>query len=415
MEQNETNVLNLFRFASKKKSITEESLQQQSSRTPNSAAAAGGSPSGAAKTSRSPSNTFDSLNIDTAANDDSYPPESYYSSAASSTILSNNGSGTAAAAPSSPTESSLIFERSVEDPSIMSLNKCPRCERSQSVTSMNDPNFKHCPHQSITNLPSHFSMENYVSPCLDASTELLTDKNANLDNVEMVYSRRPSTVLLSAALGRSKSDLTGMNGTIPVFRSQSLANIKEPSSPIASNSGDVKPPLLSFYSYADIINNENPNPRRPSITQSLSSSFIRSNSMSSSSIAPQRTPQQAGIKFNQSPFARNPSISRIPPLSGAPGKFQLDTSPNSSDSESDYITSKTPIKRERTPSRRSMHRTKSNASGQSNFSRNTTISSPFLPEDDEEEFVVSSVGDHLRKNTGEIRSRHNSIHSSIIA
>lgn len=293
----------------------------------------------------------------------------------------------------SSVESSLIFERSVEDPSqVYQQTVCPRCGQNSAKSP--------CKHQSIVNLPSHYSMENFTAPCLDATATLLNDDSADLDNVEMVYSSRSSSVIgLNMALGRTTSinsqssssnirDLnTGGGPTSPNLASASV------SSPV---SGSNPRPSLNFYSYADMISSENPNPRRPSISQSLSSSFIRSNSFRNPSMTPQRN-----IRANSSSFINANSAT---PSSRVPVKksFTLSPdSPNCSDSESEYGLSRT----------NSMHSAASSAFlGGPAQRRFSNLDDALYNEDDDcVSLVSSSIGEQIRRNTGEIRSSNSSI------
>ncbi|CEP20630.1 unnamed protein product [Cyberlindnera jadinii] len=326
--------------------------------------------------------------IDTNDPDDMYPPESFQSPI------------------ESPPESSLIFERSVEDPSqIYQQTTCPRCGHKSSQGGLS------CTHHSIVNLPSHYSVENFVSPCLDATTQILTDQNADLENVDMVYSRRPSSVLgLNMALGRSRSYV----GELP----QAEVSSPSKSGPVKIHSAadlqelPERPPALSFYSYADMIESENPNPRRPSLSQSLSSSFLnsRSNSIAvGNSITPQRTPMNlrnhsfsSPFNFSKSRQGANASSTQISK------KFTLnsDNSPGSSDSESDYVHSRKNSMSSRAS--KFSHRLKKTLSTASNLQRTDTRASnqddvnSVISEGDS--LVISSVGETIRRNTGEIRS-----------
>lgn len=328
----------------------------------------------------------------------------------------------------SPSEASLIFERSVEDPSqVFQQNSCPRCGANS-----NDTNGLKCNHQSIANLPSHYSVENFVSPCLDATTKILTDDSTDLDNVDMVYSRRPSNVMnLSMALngGRTKSYID--EASVPQYpqqRTRSFASVKDLESP-----GPTRPPVLSFYSYADMINNEQPNPRRPSISQSLSSSFLnsRSNSITSNSNKFQAgnsiTPKRNSIANNSS----RPSFSCSPlnainnpriPISAKNFSLNPDNvSPNSSEDESDYNHTSLASRISRSSSRKQsqpdqdrrfsahqslLSRTNSNQSSllSGSSSRHFKAGNQIDMADDNDEMVVSSIGERLRRNTGEIRS-----------
>lgn len=328
------------------------------------------------------------LNFIDAGTDDPYSPDS-----------DGNGSRT-------PSEASLIFERSVEDPSqVFQQTTCPRCGAKS-----NDMGILKCHHQSIVNLPSHYSVENFVSPCLDATTKIFTDDTADLDNVDIVYSRRPSSVMnLSMALngGRTKSFIEDASlPQSPQQRTRSFASVKDLDS-------SQRPPILSFYSYADMINNEQPNPRRPSISQSLSSSFLnsRSNSMSSNSnkfhSGNAITPKRGSIsqKNYHSPF-NSVSQQRVPRSSNNFSLNPDNISPNSSDDEST-----TPYKptsnRNSIASRLSIKKGISRTNSNQSSLISGTSSKQFLRSDfdeDEDEMVISSIGERLRRNTGEIKS-----------
>lgn len=373
------------------------------------------------------------IRIDTVEDDDTFPPSSLVGSDEELLMMS----------PVEPSESSLIFERSVEDPTqVYQPTQCPRCGKKSSSSGIK------CNHQSIVNLPSHYSVENFVSPCLDATTQILTDKNADLENVDMVYSRRPSSVMgLNLALGRTRSSVatdTMQSTSSPVQKTHSIASMTDLESSPNNNTSTInnntssaatttaaRPPALSFYSYADMINSENPNPRRPSISQSLSSSFIntRSNSFSlnGSAITPQRTPMTSRPSFS-SPYAaprtlqqqRTNSTSRpsIPGFtSTGQKKFSLDTSPNSSDSESDYVhTRKNSVNSRKSSNyhNRVLNRSVSNQSSllgspMAPGRRYSNLDDTCFDASDNESLVVSSVGETLRHNTNEIKSSNNSI------
>lgn len=421
MAGDNNNPLNLFRFGSRKKSTNDIKTDDISP-----------------PIAKVQTDTTDLDPITSRENDadiETYPPDSFYST-------SNQYSQTHLQSPTSPSESSLIFERSVEDPSqVYQQTTCPRCGHNRSSNASNSG--LNCNHQSIVDLPTHYSVENFVSPCLDATTKILTDKDTNLDNVDMVYSRRPSSVMgLNLALGRTKSfanedtnelsnlsSISRRNSSAKLTKTNSLANMTDSTNP-------KRPPTLSFYSYADMINNENPNPKRPSISQSLSSSFVnqarspnsRSNSISQSnflqsagnSITPQRNPRNS---FSRSNISNNVSQSNISNLNSKK-KFQLTPdSPNSSDSESDYPNS---IIKSSSSRRKNSINSKSSKKLSKTISNSSSLNSPaqnlnrrFSNLDDNlyytnsgsdnESLVISSIGDHLRRNNGEIQSSNNSI------
>ena len=225
---------------------------------------------------------------------------------------------------------SLIFERFVQDPMV----------DAQPVPS---------------SLPRHFTSENYVPPALDAATGLITgcepDKDINLEEFEFsVPSRRSSTANLEAAFAngnasrsripsrrQTQSNLTQQlrSDNKPLLRPSLNQSITAPQPTLSSfgraesihkNSGtnssrvqrrpeqqrSVFPPspLLrenkstsSFFSYADMINQEDQEStfpiRRPSISLSFSGHRMgRSSSVVSSC---------SGMTSPRSPtFARGP-------------------------------------------------------------------------------------------------------------
>ncbi|GMG46101.1 unnamed protein product [Ambrosiozyma monospora] len=188
-------------------------------------------------------------------------------------------------------EDSLIFERMVQDPMIDSPMPVP------------------------TNLPRHFACETFIPASMDM---ISTDELDNVDALQMSAPRRSSTANLQAAFASSNSSSFGGAPTSPSFSrrfSQSTSNLARSSvrntsfsnltsqlqSPISarsptSTSSSSNPQIVvpmpqvasptssqlspklkhnkSFYSYADIITEEDQESkyqvRRPSLSLSLS-------------------------------------------------------------------------------------------------------------------------------------------------
>lgn len=165
------------------------------------------------------------------------------------------------------------------------------------------------------------TLENFVAPALDAGCCVVTDDNADLDDMDIVYMKRPSTMGLDMALGRTKSNssatITSANAGSgagsgadpaampPLSLSRSYSN----SNPNAQDQART----LRFYSYADMLSDEmannggspvNNNVRKPPLGYSFSSSHIKSPSQ-----------QRPGAVTNFS----NPFIKRRDSNSGAPG------------------------------------------------------------------------------------------------
>lgn len=218
-----------------------------------------------------------------------------------------------------PSESSLIFERNVEDPYTQTYTNpshCQLCVPSATSRSASSASLS----QQLQNSPTgckhsnHHNLENLVAPALDASAALVTEKDTNLDNVEMIYSRRPSTIGLDMALGRTR---TNSHSNLP-----ELSRATTASASTTMGSVSERPRVLRYYSYADMLSDENSNPRRPSITQSLSSTLLRQSppiQRSNSMVQPSFS--NPFIITTNSPHRRDSNSSNImPPLTAPPCK-----------------------------------------------------------------------------------------------
>lgn len=127
---------------------------------------------------------------------------------------------------------------------------------------------------------SEVKQEDYIPPALDATAQILSDKDTNLDDVEMVYSaRRNSSVIgLNMALGRPytplrKNSVYSMSQLNQPAAAASLSSLTSPQSPISPPKLSTSRSSVSFYSYADMINNDEFS-RRPSIMHSYSHGVV---------------------------------------------------------------------------------------------------------------------------------------------
>lgn len=125
---------------------------------------------------------------------------------------------------------------------------------------------------------SEVKQEDCIPPALDATAQILGDKDTNLDDVEMVYSsRRNSSVIgLNMALGRPytplrKNSIYSMSQMHPANgNAASMSSLShQPQSPISPPKLSSSRSSVSFYSYADMINNDEFS-RRPSVMHSYS-------------------------------------------------------------------------------------------------------------------------------------------------
>ncbi|SCU86478.1 LAME_0D06304g1_1 [Lachancea meyersii CBS 8951] len=140
---------------------------------------------------------------------------------------------------------------------------------------------------SVSMAPAHHTLEDLVAPALDASATLVTDSQTDLDNVEMIYSDRNSTLGLDRALGRTR---TNSNYNLPQLSransnasAASMASVNSNASGVSNcsnctSTASDRPRILRFYSYADMISDENAQCRRPSVSHSASSTLLRGQS-----------------------------------------------------------------------------------------------------------------------------------------
>lgn len=247
-----------------------------------------------------------------------------------------------------------IFERSVQNlvtGEVAEQPKCNKCcvNRSRSCTH----------NSSISLLGQFFTNEDYIPPALDASTQILSNKNTNLDDVEMVYSNRRNSLVigLSAALGRPVTP-SRKNSAFSIHSQLGIApmtlNESTPMSPPRLNSAKSS---LSFYSYADMVNNDETCKSRPGFRQLMSQSMVpTAKKMALSSRVPTMTSLKTPVRHMS---IKDRTTSNL-------NNYLI--SPDSSDSE-DH--------------RRSLRK---------------SVSS------DNESLISSSIGDCLRQTTTEINS-----------
>ncbi|SCU84742.1 LAMI_0C08702g1_1 [Lachancea mirantina] len=217
--------------------------------------------------------------------------------------------------------SSMIFERNVEEPHTQMYGSPSAAEQAAMVGEGTSPGSRSAPregpgggstgaasgaagagvsapppNESLCRQPSRRALEDMIAPALDAGASLVAEPDTDLDNVEMIYSRRPSTLGLDMALGRTRT--SGSHTNLPMLsRAASNASFTSAistssfasaasnasgasgqstqSTATAVDRGVERPRVLRFYSYADMLSDENAHSRRPSLSQSLSNSWAR--------------------------------------------------------------------------------------------------------------------------------------------
>ncbi|EGV60698.1 putative beta-1,6-N-acetylglucosaminyltransferase [Yamadazyma tenuis] len=203
----------------------------------------------------------------------------------------------ASSSPTSPGTDLNIFERSVQD-------NCSCGFESPSSRRPPLTRLRSKPHHGSSISLSNFKNEDYIPPALDATTSILSDSTTNLDNVDIIYSsRRNSSVIgLNMALGRpapsrknSVYSMSQLNSSpnipqqppiaIPELESANLSqsqSLNQPISPTSPPRLSSSKSSISFYSYADLINNDE-FAKRPSFKQNLSQSMVPSRKNSAAS------------------------------------------------------------------------------------------------------------------------------------
>lgn len=190
------------------------------------------------------------------------------------------------------------------------------------------------------------TIENLVAPDLDASCSLIADSDTNMNNFNMIHSRNSSIVGLNMALGLSRSpsvsgsskkQFENNNGddeydTIsdsefspnimsPKITTNSESTYTSPSFSSSRNSAINDPnKVLRFYSYVDMVSDEQINPaiasRRPSfISNSFSSPLLKPSELLNSNSSTSPTHINTGfLKASSSSAKRDQSSYLSPPL-----------------------------------------------------------------------------------------------------
>ena len=126
----------------------------------------------------------------------------------------------------------------------------------------------------------HHNLENFVPPALDAGCSIVTDKDTNLDDIDMIYSKRPSTIGLNMALGRTRTNSLSpsnqANRRPSLASSSSEADLPTTSRNLRQTVSSSSPPsahprLLRFYSYVDMLSDENLNQNQNTNTNQMHS------------------------------------------------------------------------------------------------------------------------------------------------
>lgn len=157
---------------------------------------------------------------------------------------------------SSGDDKSLIFERDVEDPFGSVVTETRNCEICALRNAISSGSFlpvlgrnlgrerieeQSCKHHLRRNL------EDLIAPALDASARIVEDETTNLNSVKMIYSERSTNLSRNLGLGRPHAKII-INGSEESDKAFTVDRTSENS---------VTPEVLCFYSYADMLSDEN--------------------------------------------------------------------------------------------------------------------------------------------------------------
>lgn len=220
--------------------------------------------------------------------------------------------------------SSMIFERNVEEPcsgrqfsrngstvSLLSRQQSDQSfsgsagqgglrsgsgQRTSRTSATSSTSGQGSPPDSPELLPSNAALdhrrhlENFVAPSLDASCSVIADNSEDLKDWDVVYMKRPSTIGLDLALGRTRSNSYStlkeeqlrLQQRDQLLEEEKFLEPQQSQYPRSNSSGqsfDQNLRTLRFYSYADMLSDEmatSPtNKARPTLPHSASSSFLR--------------------------------------------------------------------------------------------------------------------------------------------
>lgn len=304
---------------------------------------------------------------------------------------------------------SHIFERSVQD-SIFEptadFNSPSNRRRSRSQT------------QNSFSSGQFLKSEDYIPPALDATTSLFIDKNTNLDEIEMIYSKRrnSSVIGLNMALGRPFTP-SRKNSTFSIHQ---LANIntninnntsgypQQVQSPVSPPKLAGSQSSLNFYSYADMINNDE-FAKRPAFKSSYSHGFIpsmKSQSFSGPSGQANNQPSTKHSSFikhrNQSSQLSKELLGATPTPSSVKPKLASFKSKNHQSNSSQPSPAKFLVSPESSDSEDHSQSNKRKSIGSATSAYNPPPSMANLTFSDNESLISTSIGDCIRQTTTEI-------------
>lgn len=306
--------------------------------------------------------------------------------------------------------------------------------------------------RSVQDTMGQVKHEDYIPPALDATAQILSNLGTDLDNVDMVYSlRRNSSVIgLNMALGRPYTPLrknsvylvshlnsNSNNNTHHQNASLSSLNVSQPppfgSANVVPGSqqaqSPVSPPKLmssrssvSFYSYADMISNDEFS-RRPSLMHAYSHGVVptvgRKMSVASThSVASNGAP--GNRERSASEFSKFPRKNPQPGMSPSGSQSQLSKHFKDRPQLTHTLTKTTEQPIEETPLKKFLispelsdsedqdeaYYPASSSSRKPLGRRRSVVSNSSFANSglDNDSFVLSSVGDCIRKCTTEIEN-----------
>lgn len=135
-----------------------------------------------------------------------------------------------------------IFERGISQPPFQLLP--PTRRSSRVLMSLPRASLPMC-----TKMPSHHSAEDFIAPCLDSTTEILTNPNIDMDKVNIVYGEE------KPKRGRQRSRSYIFSSLMSAF--QRLGQAEQEGDSEASEAEEREcTRTINFFSFADMRNSE---------------------------------------------------------------------------------------------------------------------------------------------------------------
>jgi len=173
--------------------------------------------------------------------------------------------------------------------------------------------------QASPQIPSHIITENHIPPVLDATSEAITDRKLNPDDVEIVTHAAHHSAAVTITEGHPDAPISPVMSEEQIPSSMSRADSDNLPSYANLDSVDVR--RLSFISFADVVQAEHDlaDGRRDSAAITSHPSIVAPRSPS-----PMRSPVSSAAQGTSPPTSVSPSMHEASPNRGT-GDLNIET------------------------------------------------------------------------------------------